>query len=42
MKIIVYKTAIVLMVVWACILASIPAAAEDIEETIKYKAPTMQ
>jgi len=30
------------MVVWACILASIPAAAEDIEETIKYKAPTMQ
>ena len=31
-----------MVVLWACLLLALPGVAEDIEETVKYKAPTMQ
>jgi len=31
-----------MVVLWACLLLALPGLAEDIEETVKYKAPTME
>ena len=42
MNVIASKVVIVLTAVWVCVFSAIPAEAEEIEETIKYKAPTMQ
>ena len=37
-----YTTTIGAIILLACLIFAVPATAENIEETIKYKAPTMQ